>query len=237
MALVEYMRSKERIPEIGSNKHREPGSQNEKAADAEEVPAEANEEEKKEEEKTNDVVSPPGFKNIRLSADETNIVYLELAEFLLEKSLSNLSAQCLEYVTDKNSVRVLFCIIKSKMLQQKYSEAAVDLESLFTDVDPTLTEAYILFGHCKFLLGQDEYENAKNAYYKAIRVANLLGSELKDGLLHQRIGSILIQQKKWDDSKVMFEMCASNYDTAFSFMNLGVSCLYLKEYTNAEKVL
>lgn len=123
------------------------------------------------------------------------------------------------------------------MLQQKYSEAAVDLESLFTDVDPTLTEAYILFGHCKFLLGQDEYENAKNAYYKAIRIANLLGTELKDALLHQRIGSILIQQKKWHDAKVMFEMCASNYDTAFSFMNLGVSCLYLKEYTNAEKVL
>ena len=35
----------------------------------------------------------------------------------------------------------------------------------------------------------------------------------------------------------MFEMCASNYQTAFSFMNLGISCLYLEEYENAEKVL
>ena len=47
----------------------------------------------------------------------------------------------------------------------------------------------------------------------------------------------MVKQKKWQDSKVMFEMCASNYPTAFSFMNLGVSCLYLEEYENAEKVL
>ena len=101
MALVEYMRSKEKIPDIGSNKAREPGSHIEKPAEAEDAPAEANpEEETVEKEKTNEVVSAPGFKNMRLSVDETNIVYLELAEFLLEKSLSNLSAQCLEYVTD-----------------------------------------------------------------------------------------------------------------------------------------
>lgn len=101
MALVEYMRSKEKIPDIGSNKGREPGSHIEKPAEAEEAPAEATpEEETVEKEKTNEVVSAPGFKNMRLSGDETNIVYLELAEFLLEKSLSNLSAQCLEYVTD-----------------------------------------------------------------------------------------------------------------------------------------
>lgn len=55
--------------------------------------------------------------------------------------------------------------------------------------------------------------------------------------MHQRIGAILVKQKKWQDSKVMFEMCASNYPTAFSFMNLGVSCLYLQEFENAEKVL
>ena len=32
-------------------------------------------------------------------------------------------------------------------------------------------------------------------------------------------------------------MCASQYETAFSFMNLGISCLRLKDYDSAEKVL
>lgn len=32
-------------------------------------------------------------------------------------------------------------------------------------------------------------------------------------------------------------MCANNYETAFSFMNLGIACLYLQEYSDAEKLL
>lgn len=61
--------------------------------------------------------------------------------------------------------------------------------------------------------------------------------QLKYSLLHQRLGQILVANKQWPDAKVMFEMCANNYETAFSFMNLGVACLYLEEYENAEKVL
>jgi tetratricopeptide (TPR) repeat protein len=163
------------------------------------------------------------------------MVYLDLAEFLLDKSLCNLSLKCLDFVTEKDSVRVLFCTTKAKMLKLKYQEAAEDLYNLFTNVDQTLTDAFIMFGHCKFILG--EYDDALNAYYKAIRVSNLKGETLKDNLLHQRIGAILINHKKWHDAKVMFEMCASNYQTAFSFMNLGIACLYLEEYENAEKVL
>lgn len=43
--------------------------------------------------------SAPAFKNIRLDEQEENIVYIELAEFLLEKSLSKMSLKCLDYVT------------------------------------------------------------------------------------------------------------------------------------------
>jgi hypothetical protein len=43
--------------------------------------------------------SAPAFKNIRLDEQEENEVYIELAEFLLEKSLSKMSLKCLDYVT------------------------------------------------------------------------------------------------------------------------------------------
>lgn len=117
----------------------------------------------------------------------------------------------------------------------KYQEAADALHNLFTNVDQTLTEAYILYGHCKFLLG--EYSEAQYSYLKAIRISNLQKVQLKDALLHQRLGQILINREQWPDAKVVFEMCAVNYETAFSFMNLGIACLYLEEYENAEKVL
>lgn len=32
-------------------------------------------------------------------------------------------------------------------------------------------------------------------------------------------------------------MCANQYETAFSFLSLGIACLRLKDYDSAEKVL
>jgi len=62
-------------------------------------------------------------------------VYLELSEFLLSKSLSNLSDRALSYITEKDSVRVLFCQTKAKMQLLKYQEAADALYDLFTNID------------------------------------------------------------------------------------------------------
>ena len=62
-------------------------------------------------------------------------MYIELAEFLLEKSLCGLSLRCLDQVTDKDSVRVLFALTKAKMLKLNYKEASEDLFHLFTNVD------------------------------------------------------------------------------------------------------
>ena len=75
------------------------------------------EQDQQEEEKapTNEVESLPAFGNARLNQEEENLVYLELAEYLLKKSLCGLSKTALGYVTDQNSVRVLFCFAKSKM--------------------------------------------------------------------------------------------------------------------------
>ena len=84
-------------------------------AASEEAPAEGGEEPAEEKEKTNDQVSAPAFKNVRLTGEEENQVYLELSEFLLSRSLSNLSDRALGYVANKESVRVLFCQTKAKM--------------------------------------------------------------------------------------------------------------------------
>jgi len=35
----------------------------------------------------------------------------------------------------------------------------------------------------------------------------------------------------------MFELCTTTNETAFAFMNLGISLLYLQEYEHAEKIL
>lgn len=173
ISIIEYMRGKEKIPEVGTSKSREPGSHlvEKKAA---EPPAEGEEVEVKP--KTYDIECAPAFTNVRLTETEQNDVYIELAEFLLDKSLCFLSLKCLDYVTDKGTTRVLFCLTKAKMLQLKYHEASEDLSNLFTNIDPSLIDAYILYGHCKFLLG--EYNEALDKYYKAIRISNIQKKKL-----------------------------------------------------------
>lgn len=80
----------------------------EEAADGEDA--------QKQNKKTNEVTSAPAYKNVRLTLDEENMVYLELSEYLLNKYLCSLSSRCLTYISQQEQVRVLFCKTKSKML-------------------------------------------------------------------------------------------------------------------------
>jgi len=90
MALIDYMRSKGKVHEAGTLKQREPGSASLDKAGGEEAPADG-EEAVEAKERTNEVTSNPAFKNVRLTQEEENEAYLELAEFLLDKSLCVLS--------------------------------------------------------------------------------------------------------------------------------------------------
>ena len=139
----------------------------------------APEEEKKE--KTNIVETQPAFKNQRLSTNELDNLYLDLTNFLLDNSFYALSTQCLSYIEDKESINVKYAYIRSQMLNHNFSEASELLEDIFINIDPEMTEAYIQYGHCKFML--DEHDEALNSYYKAIRVSNLKKKDLNDSLL------------------------------------------------------
>lgn len=108
------MRSKEKIPEVGTQKQREPGSHLTEKPVIPEGSAEGDAAEP--ETKASETDCAPAFKNIRLNEEEENEVYIELAEFLLDKSLCQMSLKCLDYVTNKETTRVLFCLTKAKML-------------------------------------------------------------------------------------------------------------------------
>jgi len=69
-ALIEYMRSKDKIPEVGSTKQREPGSQMTARLIPSDGSAEGEAAESEEKKKTNNIESSPAFKNIRLNENE-----------------------------------------------------------------------------------------------------------------------------------------------------------------------
>ena len=52
-----------------------------------------------------------------------------------------------------------------------------------------------------------------------------------------RVQHFSCSQGMWADAKVIFEICAEKYETAFSYLNLGVANLNLGDYEAAEKLL
>jgi tetratricopeptide (TPR) repeat protein len=114
-------------------------------------------------------------------------------------------------------------------------EFAVAEFQRIVELDNTFIDGFVQLGHCHFKLGNNT--EAIKAYLRAIRVANLTQTEIKDQLVYQRAGHIYIKEEKWEDARVMFLMCAESYRTAFSYFNLGVASYNLGEFNEAERVL
>jgi len=176
------MRSKGKIPECGTAKTREPDARAPVKPEPEATTPAEGAEPATPAAKTNDVESAPAFGNTRLSQEEENEVYIELAEFLNDRSFALLACKCLEYVSDKESLRVRFCNAKSLMMMLKIEEAANLFHDLFTNVDPELTDVITMYGHCKFIM--NDHDAALEAYYRVIRILNLQGKKLTDSLVH-----------------------------------------------------
>jgi len=154
LAFIERMRVNKTIPDLGTAKEREPDARLAPKPDGE---AEDNKPAESEpQEKTHDVVSAPAFSNTRLSDEEESQVYLELAEFLNDKAFCILAQKCLEYVQDKESVRVRMVTSISLMQSCKTEEAEESLFELFTNIDTENVEAMKMYGHCKFIRNQCE---------------------------------------------------------------------------------
>jgi len=172
-AFLDYMRSTKQIAECGTSKTREPDARlPERPAPVEgEAPAEG----EAPKPKTHDVVSAPAFGNSRLTNEQEDLVYIELAEFLNEKAFAVLANKCIDYVVEKDSLRVRFANAKSLMMMCKTNEAEKHLHHLFTNVDPELTDAIVMYGHCKFI--QNNLDEAIDSFYKAIRILNLKGEK------------------------------------------------------------
>lgn len=89
LAFIDFMRSKKLIAEAGSTKMREPKGVLPDEGSKPSSPAPTPDQDPNE--KTFDIASVPAFSNVRLSLEEQNEVYIELAEFLSEKSFCMLA--------------------------------------------------------------------------------------------------------------------------------------------------
>ena len=75
---------------------------------------------------------------------------------------------------------------------QKYEEA-LKCYNWILSKDETNLACICNIGHCNFLL--KKYQEAEEAYIRAVRVSSFSGKELQDSLVLQRLGAIYVHQK------------------------------------------
>lgn len=150
------------------------------------------------------VESAPGFGNQRLTSEQEDQLYQELAGVLTGESIYQLGQRFLGMIKDQESLALQQALGETSMSMQRYEEALKSFEWILQKDESSLA-CICSIGHCHFLAGR--LPDAEKAYIQALRVASFSGQALEDPLVLQRLGSIYVQQQLYEEAAVIFEQC------------------------------
>jgi Tfp pilus assembly protein PilF len=113
-----------------------------------------------------------GFNGVRLNVEESDSIWMDLIQFLVDEGLSGLAAKAVGYVNAKEQIQTLNFLADVHMQRKNYGEAQNCLKSII-ESEPTNLYSNTLLGHAFFLNG--EMGPAQDQYMKTVRLANLTG--------------------------------------------------------------
>jgi tetratricopeptide (TPR) repeat protein len=102
-----------------------------------------------------------------LSAKESDLLFFDLIDFLLSRTVFGVADIALEYIQDKSTQRYLMAEARVCVLQTRYAEAASSLDKLLS-VNPNEQQAWILRGHAFFFL--ENLFDSEECYINALRI-------------------------------------------------------------------
>lgn len=152
--------------------------------------------------------------------DQSDLLYFDLIEYLLEGCIYEVADYALEYIKDKTTEKFLMTQARVRVLQQRFSEAVQSLDKLLA-IDQKNQKAWILRGHAYFL--SNNLFDSEESYIKALRIK----PPPKDQVLQERLGIIYARRKAWKDAKVVFLKCCKEFTSTTSWLYLGLSMLRL----------
>eukprot|EP00347_Sterkiella_histriomuscorum_P008804 403343688 len=166
-------------------------------------------------------------KDQQLSYDQSDILYYDFIDMLLEGWIYDLADSTLTYIKDQSTQRYLMTLAKIRVQQRNYSEGVQSLDKVLAE-DPKNQAAWILRGHAYFMA--NNLFDSEESYIKALRIK----PTPKDPVLQERLGIVYARRKAWKDARVVFLKNCKEFTSTTSWMYLGLSLLRLGELHLAE---
>lgn len=108
-------------------------------------------------------------KDQQLPPDQSDSLYLEFVDFLLDNMIYDLADQALNYINDRSTERYLVTLSKVRTFQGRYLEGVAALDKIL-ERDPKNQNAWVLRGHAYYLNGN--LFDSEESYIRAMRIKN-----------------------------------------------------------------
>ena len=165
-----------------------------------------------------------------MKPDDSDQIYFELIDLMLENNLYGAADTALGYVIDIHSTQYLLSKAKICIIKGDYTAATTALDEMLPKAQDN-HEAWIMRGHAFFLNGN--LFDSEESYIKALR----LKPNLKDHVLQERLGIVYAKRKAWKDARTVFLKCCKERVSTTSWFYLGLSMLRLGELSQAEDAI